>query len=163
MVRIPPMSDIFARIASSKTGQKIYNRALNPKNDAFWDQTVPLIETTVATVAYIINTQVQKDIDKKSKKALQIQNVLSWAISLGISLPLNKKLGKFTKEVEKGLKPELIKDFHKVRQGLGIFAPLTFVTVLNRAIIPSVLVPISSVIRDKHDQKKKNKSINLRA
>lgn len=162
MVKIAPLSNIFTNIASSKVGQKFFTNVLNPKNDAFWNQTLPIIETSAATVAYIINTQVQKDIDEKSKKALQIQNILSWVISLGISMPLNKKLGKVTNDISKNLKPELIKDFEKVRQGLGTFAPLTLVTVLNRAIIPSVLVPISSVIRDKHDQKKKNKSINFK-
>ena len=69
---------------------------------------------------------------------------------------MNKKINKFTKAIEKQLKPELMEDFHKVSKGLAIAGPLLAVTVLNRALIPSVLVPISSVIRDKHEQHKKN-------
>lgn len=154
MAKVSPITNFFTKIASSKAGQKFYNKALNPKKDSFWDATMPMIETSVASLCYIGSTAVQKDIDDRSKKALQIQNVLSWVISLGISMPLNKRLLKFTKNIEKGLKPELMEDFHKVSKGLAIIAPLTFVTVLNRALIPSVLVPISSVIRDRHDKRK---------
>lgn len=156
-MKIPSLSNWFAKVASSKTGQKIYKKMLNPKNDTFWDCTVPVIETSVASIAYIINTEVgAKKVDRKSKNALQIQNVLSWVVSVGISLPMNKKINKFTKAVEKELKPELMHDFHKVRQGLSIIGPLSAVTLINRALLPSVLVPISSWIRDKHAEHKKN-------
>lgn len=160
---ISSMANAFTKIASSKQGQQLYNKILNPKYDSFWNQTMPIVETSVATVAYILNTNAQKNIDKKSKKAIQIQNILSWVVSLGISIPLNKQLDKFTKSVERGLNPALVKDFHKVSQGLNIIAPLVSVTLLNRAILPSVLVPVSSVIRDKYESKKKNKPINLKA
>lgn len=156
-MKIPSVSDLFAKMASSKTGQKIYKKLLNPKNDAFWDETLPIVESTVATTAYIINAELgAKDVDRKSKNAIQIQNVLSWVISVAISIPMNKKINKFTKAIEKQLKPELMEDFHKVSKGLAIAGPLLAVTVLNRALIPSVLVPISSIIRDKHEQHKKN-------
>lgn len=156
-MKIPPLSDVFARIASSKRGEKFYKKILDPKLDGFWDTQMPVLETSIASTAYIINTQVQKNIDDRSKKALQIQNVLSWGTSVAISIPMNKKLNKFTKEVEKHLKPDIMQDFHKVSKGLSIALPLLAVTVLNRALIPSLLVPISSVIRNKHDEYKKNK------
>ena len=155
-MKIPSVSDLFAKMASSKTGQKIYKKLLDPKNDAFWDETLPVLESTVASTAYVINTELgAKDVDRKSKNAIQIQNVLSWVISVAISIPMNKKINKFTKAIEKQLKPELMEDFHKVSKGLAIAGPLLAVTVLNRALIPSILVPISSVIRDKHEQHKK--------
>lgn len=162
-MKIPSVSGWFAKIASSKNGQKIYNKMLNPKNDTFWDCTMPILETSVASIAYIVNTEVgAKKVDRKSKNALQIQNVLSWAVSVGIAIPMNKKINKFTKAVEKELKPELMHDFHKVRQGLSIIGPLTAVTVINRALLPAVLVPCSSFIRDKFS-KKKEQGLNIKA
>ena len=162
-MKTPSLSDFFTKIATSKWGQKIYNKALNPKNDAFWDKTLPIIETSVASTAYIINTELgTKDLDKKSRQAIQIQNVLSWVASVAISIPMNKKLNKTTKAIEKKLKPEIMEDFHKVKQGLSIAFPLLFVTVLNRALIPSLLVPISSNIRDKYIDKNSAK-LNIKA
>lgn len=153
-MKVPSLSKWFARVASSKTGEKIYKNILDPKKDDFWNITAPIIETSVASTAYIANCAVS-DIPRKEKKALQYQNVLSWVASIAISIPLNRKLNKTAKAIEKQLKPEIIPDFHKVKQGLGIGLPLVATIILNRALIPAILVPISSVLRDKDDERLK--------
>lgn len=149
MLKINP----FTTIAKSKVGQRVYKSILDPSKDTFWNNTTPLLETTAASACYIISTQVQKDIDDKSKKAMQWQNVLSWVFSIGISAKLNKSVTKFGEQLVKHLKPDIIPDSHKVINGIKVGLPIAVVTLINRFILPTVFVPVSSVIRDKLDTK----------
>lgn len=148
------INNIFTSIAKSKYGQKVYKYILDPKKDKFWNETMPLIETSVASLCYIGATAVQKDIDSDSKKAMQWQNVLSWAFSLMLSRPLNRKVTKFGEQIIKNLKPELMKDGHKVLDGIKVGLPILNVTLINRFLLPTIFVPISSVIRNKIKEKK---------
>lgn len=149
MLKINP----FTAIAKSKIGQRVYKKILDPSKDTFWNNTTPLLETTAASACYIISTQVQKDIDDKSKKAMQWQNILSWIFSIGISAKLNKSVTKFGDKLIKHLKPEIIPDSHKVINGIKVGLPIAVVTLINRFILPTIFVPISSIIRDKLDYK----------
>ena len=149
MLKINP----FTTIAKSKVGQRVYKKILDPSKDTFWNNTTPLLETTAASACYIISTQVQKDIDDKSKKAMQWQNILSWIFSIGISAKLNKSVTKFGEQLVKHLKPEIIPDSHKVINGIKVGLPIVVVTLINRFVLPTVFVPVSSIIRDKLDHK----------
>jgi hypothetical protein len=162
MAKVNPIGNFFSRIAKSKLGQKIYKNILDPKKDTFWNNTMPLIETSVASLCYIGATAVQKNIDDKSKKAMQWQNVLSWAFSLVIAGSLNKGVTKVSKGIIKHLKPELMADAHKVTNGIQVGLPIAVVTLINRFILPTAFVPISSIIRDTVD-KRENKKLDIKA
>lgn len=142
------IDNIFTKIAKSKYGQKIYKKMLDPKKDGFWNNTMPLIETSVASLCYIGATAVQPKIDDKSKKALQIQNVLSWVFSLLLSGALNRGVNKAGKGIIKHLKPELMEDGHKVINAIEVGLPILSVTLINRFALPTLFVPMSSKIRD---------------
>ena len=142
------IDNIFTKIARSKYGQKIYKKMLDPKKDGFWNNTMPLIETSVASLCYIGATAVQPKIDDKSKKALQIQNVLSWVFSLLLSGALNRGVNKAGKGIIKHLKPELMEDGHKVINAIEVGLPILSVTLINRFALPTLFVPMSSKIRD---------------
>lgn len=142
------IDNIFTKIAKSKYGQKIYKKMLNPKKDGFWNNTMPLIETSVASLCYIGATAVQPKIDDKSKKALQIQNVLSWIASLVLSGALNRGVNKAGNGIIKHLKPELMNDGHKIINAIQVGLPILSVTLINRFLLPTLFVPMSSKIRD---------------
>ena len=142
------IDNIFTKIAKSKYGQKIYKKMLDPKKDGFWNNTMPLIETSVASACYIGATAIQPNIDDKSKKALQIQNVLSWVFSLLLSGALNRGVNKAGKGIIKHLKPELMEDGHKVVNAIEVGLPILSVTLINRFALPTLFVPMSSKIRD---------------
>ena len=72
------IGNIFTKIAKSETGQNIYRKVLDPKHDKFLDNTLPIIESGVISGFYIASTAMQKKIDDDSRKALQIQNLLSF-------------------------------------------------------------------------------------
>lgn len=147
------IDNIFTRIAKSKYGQKIYKKMLDPKKDGFWNNTMPLIETSVASACYIGATAIQTNIDDKSKKALQIQNVLSWVFSLLLSGALNRGVNKAGKGIIKHLKPELMEDGHKVINAIEVGLPILSVTLINRFALPTLFVPMSSKIRDYNKKK----------
>lgn len=148
------INNIFTRIASSKLGQKVYKKILDPSKDNFWNNTMPLIETSVASTCYIVATQIQPKIDKKSKQAMQIQNILSWIFSVVLASVLNKGVNKCGKEIVKNLKPELMQDAHKIINGIEVGLPILSVTLINRFALPTLFVPISSKIRDFVDKNK---------
>ena len=142
------IDNIFTKIAKSKYGQKIYKKMLDPKKDGFWNNTMPLIETSVASLCYIGATAVQPKIDDKSKKALQIQNVLSWVASLVLSGALNRGVNNVGNGIIKHLKPELMNDGHKIINAIQVGLPILSVTLINRFLLPTLFVPMSSKIRD---------------
>lgn len=153
------VNNILTTFAKSKCGQKIYKNILDPSKEKFWNENFPLLETSVASIFYIISTEKQKNIDKESRKAMQWQNVLSWIFSIGLSAKLNKSVVKFGENIIKGLKPELIPDAHKVLSGIRVGLPLLSVTLINRGFLPTVFTPISSYLRDRL----KNKKLDVKA
>lgn len=142
------IGNIFTRFAKSKTGQKIYKKLLDPKSEDFLNNTLPLIECTTVSAFYVASTAVQKKIDDDSKKALQIQNILSWIVSIGLSMPLNKKVTKAGEGIIKHLKPELMQDAHKVIDGIKVGLPMLNSLLISRFLVAVALVPLSSKIRD---------------
>lgn len=154
MTRINPNSgNFFTRIASTKIGQNIYKKMLNPKHDDFYNKTLPIIETTVASSFYVVSTQVQKNIDDKSKKAMQYQNIYSWLFSVLLAIPMNKSVTKLGKNIIKELKPECVKDVNKVINGISVGLPLAVVTCINRFALPVLFTPLSSKMRNRIDKK----------
>lgn len=156
------VGNIFTKIAKSKTGQKIYKKVLDPKHDKFLDNTLPIIESGVVSSFYIVSTAMQKKIDDDSRKALQIQNVLSLAFSVGMAIPLNKRVGKFGEKVIKNLKPELMEDGHKVIDGIKVGLPILSSIIISRFLVAVGLVPLSSKIRDSV-KSSKDKKLDIKA
>ena len=142
------IGNIFTKIAQTKTAQSIYKKVLNPKHAKFWDNTLPIIESGVVSSFYIISTAMQKKIDDDSRKAMQIQNVLSLLFSVGMAIPLNKKVGELGTKIVKHLKPELMADGHKVIDGIKVGLPILSSIVISRFIVAVGLVPLSSKIRE---------------
>ena len=140
--------NIFTKIASSKWGKNFYKKVLDPKSENFLNQTVPIMETALVSSFYIASTAMQKKIDKDSKTALQLQNVLSGLASVGISIPMNKGVSKLANNVVKYLNPDLIKDCHKVANGLKVSLPIFMSILVSRFLVAVALVPLSSKIRD---------------
>ena len=102
----------------------------------------------------------QKKIDDDSRKALQIQNVLSMLFSVGLAIPLNKKVSKIGDKIIKNLKPEIMEDGHKVIDGVKVGLPIMNSILISRFLVATALVPASSKIRD---SVKKNKKIDYKA
>ena len=154
------VGNIFTRIAQTKVAQKFYKKLLDPKNDKFLDNTLPIIESGVVSSFYIISTAMQKKIDEDSRKAMQIQNVLSLLFSVGMAIPLNRKVGEIGSKIIKHLKPSLMEDGHKVVDGIKVGLPILSSIVISRFIVAVGLVPLSSKIREAVKSRSKKNKLN---
>ena len=142
------IGNIFTAMAKTDVGQRIYKKVLDPKHDKFMNTQLPVIESVVISGFYIASTAMQKKIDKDSREALQWQNILSLLFSVGLAVPLNKKVAKFGDKIIKNLKPELMEDGHKVVDGIRVGLPILNSIVISRFLVAVGLVPLSSKIRE---------------
>ena len=151
------IGNIFTRMTNTEWAKKFYKKVLDPKNQKALDTYLPVFESGLISSFYIFSTAVQPKIDKDSKTALQIQNVLSFLASVGLSIPMNKGVSKFGDKVISHLKPELMNDGHKVVNGIKVGLPIAMSLLVSRFLVATALVPISSVIREgvkRYDNKK---------
>ena len=151
------VGNVFTQIAKTPLAQSIYKKVLDPKNDNFLNNTLPIIESAVISSFYMISTAMQKKIDDDSRKAMQIQNVLSLLFSVGMAIPLNKKVGQLGSKIVKYLKPELMEDGHKVVDGIKVGLPILNSIVISRFVVAVGLVPLSSKIREFIKGRSKNR------
>lgn len=153
------VDNIFTNIAKSNIGQTFYKTMCNPKNQHAVTTGLLAAETIASTANYMIFTQKQENIPPAQKKAMQAQHVLSCVASLAICTPLNKKVGKFAESVAKKVDKKIIEP-HKVQAGIGILGPTLVVLLFNRCILPALLTPASSKIRDKFEEREQMKKLN---
>ena len=124
---------------------------------------LPVFESGLISSFYIFSTAIQSKIDKDSKTALQIQNILSFLASVGLSIPMNKGVAKFGDKVIEHLKPELMNDGHKVVDGIKVGLPLVNSLIVSRFLVATALVPLSSIIRDEVKKHNENKKLDINA
>lgn len=153
------IGNIFTNIAKSGVGQKFYKTMCNPKNQNGVTIGLLAAETIASTATYMYFTQKQENIPPAQKKAMQAQHVLSCAASLAICTPLNRKVGIIAEEVAKKIDKNVL-DAHKVQSGIGILGPTMVVLLFNRCILPALLTPVSSKIRDGFEKREQVKRLN---
>ena len=150
---------VLSTIGNSKTGQKFFKWASQPKSERFLNQTVPQIETVITTGCYMISTAIQKDIDDDRKDMLQIQHATSGLVGLAISSKANKKISEYGEEIIKNLdknkiQPEAIRNISK---GLRVGLPIATTAFCMRFLIPSVIALFSGKVMDKVRDKREHK------
>ncbi len=153
------VENIFTNIAKSNAGQKFFKTMCNPKNQNAVTTGLLAAETIASTATYMYFTQKQENIPPAQKKAMQAQHVLSCAASLAICTPLNKKVGQIAESVSKKIDKSIIEP-HKVQAGIGILGPTLVVLLFNRCLLPALLTPVSSKIRDRFEEKEHVKKLN---
>lgn len=151
------VSKIFENIAKSKTGQKFYKWACEPKSEKFLNTNLPQIETVLSTACYVWSTAKQKNIEKEQKDLLQIQNIGSGVIGLAIGGAANRWIGKKTEEIIKDLDPKKLdpKAIRKISTGLRVFAPICSTAIVMRFLLPSILAGVSGKMMDKKREQQK--------
>lgn len=140
-MKIRSIENIFL----NKKFQEFYKKCTLPKSEKFINSYLPVCESALCTGAYVFATARDKGINKERKPILQWQNVLSGIFGMTLSAGLNKRVGKMSSKIEKGLNPELIKDFNKVRNGLFVGLPIMSTTIIMRFFMPLISVPLSDV------------------
>ena len=150
MSKVNPLKGFF----EMKSIQKFYKKACDPKNANFYNNTLPTLETLLSTCCYMVATEKQKDIPKEQKHLLQVQNVLSGIVGMGIGSYLNRKITKFTNELAPKIDKNIC-DVHKVAAGLKIVGPLIMTGLTMRMLMPTVIAQVSSMYEDHRRAKNK--------
>lgn len=149
---------LIQKIALSKWGQKIYKHAADPKNEKFYNNTLPTLESVVAGAMYVIATARQKDIDPDRRALLQWQNISSSIVGIGIGSWLNRKVSNYADKIIPLIDKTKINDVHKVVAGLKIFLPCFATAFTMRMAVPSVLAWFSGKAEEVRRAKRDNKN-----
>lgn len=157
-MKVNPLKGFF----ESKTMQKFYKNVCNPKHDAFFNNTLPTLESVASTICYVVSTSKQKDIPKAQKNVLQWQNVLSGVAGVAIGSVANRKVTQFADKLIPLIDKEHIEDVHKVITGIKVALPLITTALLMRLVMPVVVAQASTMIED-HRRAKKNQKIDVKA
>ena len=155
---------LIQKVALSGVGQKFYKFAADPKNEKFFNNTLPSLETIVSTICYCWATHKQKNIEPDQKALLQWQNVGSGVVGFFIGSWANRRVSNYAEKIIPHIDKKLIPDVHKVVTGFKIIAPALATMILMRTIAPSIVAWFSGkaeeVRRAKRDQKK---GLNVKA
>lgn len=157
-MKVNPLKSFF----ESKTMQNFYKKACDPKHDAFFNNTLPTLETVASTLCYIVSTEKQDGIPREQKNVLQWQNVLSGVAGIAIGSVANRKVTKFANKLVPLIDKEHVEDVHKVVAGTKVVLPLIATALLMRLVMPVVVAQASTMIED-HRRAKKNKKIDVKA
>ena len=157
-MKVNPLKSFF----ESKTMQNFYKKACDPKHDAFFNNTLPTLETVASTLCYIVSTEKQKEIPREQKNVLQWQNVLSGVAGIAIGSMANRKVTKFASKLVPLIDKEHVEDVHKVVAGTKVVLPLIATALLMRLVMPVVVAQASTMIED-HRRAKKNQKIDIKA
>ena len=157
-MKVNPLKSFF----ESKTMQNFYKKVCDPKHDAFFNNTLPTLETAVSTAFYCFATEKQKDIPREQKNVLQWQNVLSGVSGMAIGSVANRKVTKFANKLVPLIDKEHVEDVHKVVAGTKVVLPLIATALLMRLVMPVVVAQASTMIED-HRRAKKNQKIDVKA
>ena len=157
-MKVNPLKSFF----ESKTMQNFYKKACDPKHDAFFNNTLPTLETVASTLCYIVSTEKQDGIPREQKNVLQWQNVLSGVVGIAIGSVANRKVTKFANKLVPLIDKEHVEDVHKVVAGTKVVLPLIATALLMRLVMPVVVAQASTMIED-HRRTKKNQKIDVKA
>ena len=157
-MKVNPLKSFF----ESKTMQKFYKKACDPKHDAFFNNTLPTLESVASTLCYIVSTEKQNGIPREQKNVLQWQNVLSGVAGVAIGSVLNRKVTGFANKLVPLIDKEHVEDVHKVVAGTKVVLPVIATALLMRLVMPVVVAQASTMIED-HRRAKKNQKIDIKA
>ena len=157
-MKVNPLKSFF----ESKTMQNFYKKACDPKHDAFFNNTLPTLESVASTICYVVATEKQDGIPRSQKNVLQWQNVLSGVAGVAIGSVANRKVSKFANKLVPLIDKEHVEDVHKVIAGTKVVLPLTATALLMRLVMPVVVAQASTMIED-HRRAKKNQKIDVKA
>jgi hypothetical protein len=146
------------KFATSKIGTRLYKWASGEKGQKWLYESLPTLETVVATGCYVYATERQK-LSRREKNVLQWQNVLPALIGMAVGSYLNRKVFKFGEEIIKNLKPELIPDAHKIMGGIRVTLPLVTTAILMRWALPVATAFVSGEIEEYKSRRKEKLDI----
>ena len=145
------ITKILTKVAKSNVGQKFYKWASQVESEKFLNNTLPQVETILATGCYVWSTALQDGIDEDRRSLLQIQNIGSGVVGLFASSWANSKISKYEEKIISQLDTKKIdpKSIRQISAGLRVGLPILTTGICMRFLIPSVIALFSGKVMDK--------------
>ena len=147
--------DIINAFAKSKVGTKLYKWSASEKGRKFLCNTLPTLETAVATTCYVVSTEKQKGLDRREKNILQWQNIIPGLVGMATGTYLNKKVFTFGDKIIEHIDPKKVPDAHKIMGAVRVALPLTTTALLMRWFLPVATAFVSGEIEERRSKKSK--------
>ena len=148
------------KFATCGVGTKLYKWASSEKGQKWLYESLPTLETALATSCYVVATE-RQDLSRREKNILQWQNVLPALVGMAVGTFLNRQVFKFGEKVIENLKSELVPDAHKIMGGIRVALPLVTTAILMRWALPVATAFLSGEIEEY--KSKKNKKLDVKA
>lgn len=157
---------IINRLAKSSLVQRFISKTQNkPEFYKKVNNSLPILETSVATLCYSIAIQNNSKIEKDRKPALHYQNWICGGAGILFGSAINKFINKYKNEICTNLEKngKNIDKLHNVIKGVQVALPLIIFSTLLRYIIPVISTPISTYLERgrKHVLTKTNKDDSI--
>lgn len=143
----------LGKIANSNVGTKFFKWADTPKGTNFLNNTLPTLETFLATSCYTVAVENQ-DLDRRRKNLLHFQNWVPAIIGMGIGTYLNRKVSNFGNKIISNLNPKQIPNMHKIINATKVMLPICTTMILMRLALPVVTAFVSGEVEE-HKAKKR--------
>lgn len=150
---------VLGKIANSNIGTKFFKWADTPKGTNFLNNTLPTLETFLATSCYTVAVENQ-DLDRRRKNLLHFQNWVPAIIGMGVGTYLNRKVSKFGDKIISYLDPKYIPNIHKIINATKVMLPICTTMILMRLALPVVTAFVSGEVEE-YKAKKKGLDLNI--
>lgn len=151
--------DFLEKVANSNVGTKFFKWADTPNGTNFLNNTLPTLETFLATSCYTVAVENQ-DLDRRRKNLLHFQNWVPAIIGMGVGTYLNRKVSKFGDKIIKHLDPQQIPNTHKIISATKVMLPICTTMILMRLFLP-VITAFASGEVEEYKAKKKRLDLNV--
>ena len=143
----------LTKFAKSGVGTNLYKWGTSEKGKKWLCESLPLIETGIATATRVYATEKQK-LNRREKNILQAGHIVPAIFGIGIGSLLNKKVYDFGSKVGDYLDPKKVGDVKKVKGAIQVLGPICTTAFLMRFALPVITAVVSGEVAEKRAKKK---------
>jgi len=144
------------KIALFKPIQNFIKKTKSPEFYKRLNNTLPLIESSFATICYSGAIWQNKTIEEDRKMPLQWQNLICGSTGILASKKINDIITIHQEKLIKELNNYNIPKINNIIKGIKILLPLVITSFMLRFLIPIISTPISTFIELKRNKGKNN-------
>lgn len=141
------------KFAKSSIGTNLYKWGTTEKGRRWLCESLPLIETGIATGVRVYATEKQK-LNRREKNILQAGHIVPAIFGIGIGSQLNKKVFELGDKIGKHLNSEKVGDVKKIKGAVQVLGPIATTALLMRLILPVATAFVTSCVEEKRNNKK---------
>lgn len=141
-------------VALNKSIQALIKRTDDKKFYSKLDRNLPQLETLFAGICYCTAIQLQSSIPKERKPSLMYQAVIGCLAGITVSKVIDRAINKHKERLVTELEKRNLPKMTNIIKGTRVLFPLLTAAMVTRFLIPTLSIPVSTLIT-RHTNKKK--------